>query len=403
MTTTPIAAGTNVSETIGGKEYSRALMSDPTGADAMGTVAGTPGAGTLLGRLLAIGTALGTPTDAAWTTGAGSVPSLLKAAIAAIVALDAGDASAANQATLNSAVGAPGDAAWTTGNATLIALGKALVAAIVALDAGDASAANQTTLNTAVGTPSDAAWTTGAGSLVALMKAAAGALISTDPVDLRNITGTISLPTGAAEQGTLSTINTKTPTTGQKVMTGSVPVVLASDFNSENHLGGVTGYSAVVTGTNTRPADTTAYAVGDLVANSTTAGSVTPVTLAVARVNNGTGSIRRIRLSTTKTGTAGTEVFRIHLFKNSPTVTNGDNGVFAAAGIAAIHLGYVDVTLDRVFTDGAKGIGVPAAGGEITFDPATGTPNIFALLEARSAYTPASGEVFTIAAETLRD
>ena len=34
----------------------------------------------------------------------------------------------------------------------------------------------------------------------------------------------------------------------------------------------------IVTATLTRPADTTAYASGDLVANSTTAGSVTPLT-----------------------------------------------------------------------------------------------------------------------------
>ena len=154
---------------------------------------------------------------------------------------------------------------------------------------------------------------------------------------------------------------------------------------SENHIGKVGGESAVVGGTITRPADTTAYASGDLVAASTTAATVngSPTSFAAARINAGTGLIRRVRLSSSKTGLAGTEVFRIHFFKTAPTVANGDNGVFSVNGVAALHLGYVDVTLDRVFTDGSKGIGVPAAGSDILFDAGAATTSIFWLLEAR--------------------
>lgn len=54
MAQTPLAAGTDVSDTIGGKEYSRATLKDTTGADAMGLVAATPAANTLLGRLKAL-------------------------------------------------------------------------------------------------------------------------------------------------------------------------------------------------------------------------------------------------------------------------------------------------------------------------------------------------------------
>lgn len=63
---TPFPTGTDVSETIGGKEHSRALLKDPTGADAMGAVAASPAANTLLGRLKALAdllTAIGTNTD----------------------------------------------------------------------------------------------------------------------------------------------------------------------------------------------------------------------------------------------------------------------------------------------------------------------------------------------------
>jgi len=54
MGTTPLAAGTNVSETIGGKEYGRSLLADTAGTDAMGLVANAPAANTLLGRLKAV-------------------------------------------------------------------------------------------------------------------------------------------------------------------------------------------------------------------------------------------------------------------------------------------------------------------------------------------------------------
>jgi hypothetical protein len=171
----------------------------------------------------------------------------------------------------------------------------------------------------------------------------------------------------------------------------------------ETHVGQVGGESAIIGGTITRPADTVAYVAGDLVANSTTAGSVVPLACAAARINAGTGVVRRARLSTTKTGLAGTEVFRIHLFKTAPTVANGDNGAFSCNGVAAILLGYIDVTMDRIFTDGAKGIGVPAVGSEIMFQAGAGTTNIYALVEARGAYTPISGEVLTVALEVMRD
>jgi hypothetical protein len=51
----------------------------------------------------------------------------------------------------------------------------------------------------------------------------------------------------------------------------------------ENHIGQIGGHIAVVSASFTRPADTNAYAAGDLVANSVTAGSVIPMTFAVAR------------------------------------------------------------------------------------------------------------------------
>lgn len=160
------------------------------------------------------------------------------------------------------------------------------------------------------------------------------------------------------------------------------------------------GVTAKVTSTFSRPAGTTAYTSGDLVANSTTAGSVTPMSFAIARVAAGTGMIRRCRLR--KTGTSITNAsFRLHLYTTSPTVTNGDNGVWRSTQ-SATYMGGMDVTVNRAFSDGAGGNGTPVDGSEINFALPSGQ-TIYGLLEARGAYTPASAESFTLELEVLQN
>jgi hypothetical protein len=147
----------------------------------------------------------------------------------------------------------------------------------------------------------------------------------------------------------------------------------------------------------TRPADTTPYSSGDLVANSATAGSVVAPSFTGAKGYGGTSIIRRVRLR--KSGTSVTSAaFRVHFFLADPTtVTNGDNGAFSVSGVAD-YLGAADVTIDQAFTDGAFGCDPANAGSEITVDLATGL-KVYWLLEARAAYTPASAEVFTLQPE----
>jgi hypothetical protein len=101
----------------------------------------------------------------------------------------------------------------------------------------------------------------------------------------------------------------------------------------------------------TRPADTTAYASGDLVANSTTVGSVVPMTFSPCTKGAGrSGQIRRVRISKTGTSITNTTV-RVHLFSVLPTVsTNGDNGAITIATGAAGYLGQVDVVINQAFT-----------------------------------------------------
>jgi hypothetical protein len=154
---------------------------------------------------------------------------------------------------------------------------------------------------------------------------------------------------------------------------------------------------SVHTASFTRPADTTAYASGDLVANSTTAGSVRPLEFQVAARQRG-AMIRRVILHKSGTGVTNSS-FRAHIYRAAPiTVANGDNGVWST-NRSIDYAGAFDVTVDRPFTDGAIGVGVPLTGAEISVND----DGIFVLLEARGAYTPGSAEVFSVSLEVVRN
>lgn len=184
--------------------------------------------------------------------------------------------------------------------------------------------------------------------------------------------------------------------TGQATAANSAAVVLASD---QSLIPTGAASKLVAASQMMRPADTTAYAVGDLVANSTTAGSVTPLTFAVNR--SGTtglgGMIRRAKLKTSNVSLTSAS-FRLHLYSASPTVANGDNGAWSSSG-AATYLGAIDFTLVRAFTDGAAGWSTVLEGQEINFT----TDNVYGLLEARDTYTPASAQTFDVALEVLQN
>lgn len=164
----------------------------------------------------------------------------------------------------------------------------------------------------------------------------------------------------------------------------------------------VDGILRIPTVSFTRPADTAVYADGDLVANSTTAGSVTPLEWVVAGSNNGSGMVRKARMKKSSVGITNT-TFRLHLFTVVPTIaTTGDNGVFATvvSGVAS-YVGAFDITLDRAFADGASGAGAPHTGSEANFVCASNNTKLYGLLEAKAAYTPVSGETITVELEVV--
>jgi hypothetical protein len=164
------------------------------------------------------------------------------------------------------------------------------------------------------------------------------------------------------------------------------------------HDAGLIGrHNARVSASFTRPADTLVYASGDLVANNTVAGSVVPMALALSRLPGIGGEIRRARLR--KSGAVLTAAsFRIHLYNALPVPANGDNGVWLTDK-ANNAIGRFDVTIDEAYSDGAAGYAAPGVGTEINFVADT----VYALIEARAAYVPASGEIFTLELEVQQN
>jgi hypothetical protein len=151
----------------------------------------------------------------------------------------------------------------------------------------------------------------------------------------------------------------------------------------------------------TRPSDTTAYASGDLVANSTTAGSVVAMTFSPYLANRPfmSGCVRRARIHKSDTDVVNA-AFKLHLFSASPGVANGDNGAFVPSVVTG-WLGTISVTVGEAGTAGAVGIGAVDVGSEINF--LIGGSSIYGLLEATAAYEPASAEVFTVTLDMYLD
>lgn len=162
----------------------------------------------------------------------------------------------------------------------------------------------------------------------------------------------------------------------------------------------------------TRPNDTNQYAVGDLVANNTSAGSVVPLKFNMLAAPPSSQTtiqagvyIPAARLHFDKASVTSAS-FRLHLYTALPTFTSsGDNGVYGTV-VATGNDNWMmdlDVTLTALHADGASGIAVPTEGfaePQLVTGLIPGAPwIIYGLLEARDTYTPSAQE--TIKARLL--
>ncbi len=139
-----------------------------------------------------------------------------------------------------------------------------------------------------------------------------------------------------------------------------------------------------VTVTFNRPANTTAYTANDAVNDNATAGggSSTELSWAVAATR---GTLRRVRVKKTDQ-TVATPTLRLWLYDTVFASGAGDNEAFVHP--ATDSIGFVDIAVTTAGTDDAVGW----ANADIPFTGAT----LYGQLQTLSAFTPASGETFTV-------
>lgn len=155
----------------------------------------------------------------------------------------------------------------------------------------------------------------------------------------------------------------------------------------------------------TRPADTTAYAQNDLIANSTTAGLVN-VPFFTAGVAGGSGKIRRIRLYSNLTTGGTTLQCRVEFWLVPPKLNAGDNGAYAITTAGAnSFLGLIDTTIAQQWTDGLGMVGIPTTGLELNFVLPAGQSLIYWTLKEIDAtgFTPIASQTFTLVPEIWQD
>lgn len=145
--------------------------------------------------------------------------------------------------------------------------------------------------------------------------------------------------------------------------------------------------SYVTAPTFTRPADTTAYAQNDVVANSTTAGSVVPLKFAIPWKRS--CIVRGCSIRKSDGADVANATFILHLYRNSPTLANGDNGALSTD--YAEKIGTIAPAAMTSYTDDAY---TSVMGGNFYVD--ANDRFIYGILVADAAYQGLSEETFTV-------
>lgn len=166
--------------------------------------------------------------------------------------------------------------------------------------------------------------------------------------------------------------------------------------SSEMHLGDIGGNLVSVSQEFTRPADTTAYAANDIVSNNAT--TTTLATLSgCARVAGDSGYIVGARLATDKKSI--TPRFRVHLFNVSTPTVAADNAqhksLYAdlSKRVATFDLAAMATAADAASSDVSSTTDWTL---RIPFVCASADTALYFFLETLDAFTPASGEKFTL-------
>jgi hypothetical protein len=148
----------------------------------------------------------------------------------------------------------------------------------------------------------------------------------------------------------------------------------------------------------TRPSNTTAYTAGDLigVADGTTPANAGSAIITLSNIGPSAGFvlIQSVRLMIGATSVpAGMGAFRLHLYTASPTAIL-DNAAFdLVSGEVANYAGYIDLPAPQDF---GSILMTQADYPGALIKLASGSTSLFAELETRGAYTPASGTLYDL-------
>ncbi len=149
-------------------------------------------------------------------------------------------------------------------------------------------------------------------------------------------------------------------------------------------------YTTFLTQTITRPANTTAYAAGDVI--STTGGAV--IAFTGAHLDNGGSGLIIAAHLIVSTNEAADLVADLVLFDATVTAVADNSPMVDSDAEAVTYIGTVPFTTP---TDlGANNVAYTVTGLNLPYVCGASSTSIFGLLVARNAYTPASAAVFTL-------
>lgn len=177
---------------------------------------------------------------------------------------------------------------------------------------------------------------------------------------------------------------------------GNVDVVTLPSIPSGTNVIGKTGYKLVKASANfTRPSDTTPYSIGDAVTNSTSAPAVFQLDLgALGAVAGQAIEIRKLAVISSVKG-AVLPLFNVFLSDATFTATNDNSALDIADATQEADGAWFSCDVQNFTASNARVsyINVP-----VPTVLAAADTKLYGTIQAANAYTPASGEKFTIIA-----
>lgn len=162
----------------------------------------------------------------------------------------------------------------------------------------------------------------------------------------------------------------------------------------EAHAGEVGGNLLSISTEFTRPSDTTGYSIGDVVSDSTSATTMQALANA-ARVSGGSGYIVGIRIATDKKSI--TPRLRIHFYNTTGATLSADNAQWQdkyadnSKRVAYYDMPPMITGADTTNSDMSRAVDMA-----MRIPYVCAATSLYFVLEALDAFTPASGEKFTV-------